>query len=196
MHGSNEKIATAAEAFDTIVASSKPKLIQVDLKVPGVARQLLDQIYNRNLQDVVVISSFHKSLLKEIRGLDGSVKTGLIKIMPQSGPIEYLASETEENMLKLKVKDWLYHAYLYSMLLVNRISGSAGADLITDAKDVGADYAMFYWRAGTKSFVRRAHENGLGAIAGMVNNKRGIRRLERIGVDAVVTDLSELLRHN
>ena len=77
----------------------------------------------------------------------------------------------------------------------NRVSGSAGADLITDAKEINADYAMFYWRAGTRSFVRRAHENGLKVVAGMVNSERGIRRLERIGVDAVVTDLSGLLRH-
>lgn len=194
IRGSEECIATSQEAFDAMIEKGMPKAVQVDLKVSGAGPQLLEQIYSRGMQDIVIISSFHKSLLREIRELDSGIKTGLIKILPANGPIEYLAPETDDNSIKRKIAEKAYRAYLYVMLIANRITGSAHSDLISDAKEVNADYAMFYWRAATSRFVKRAHRNDLEVMAGIVNSEKGIRRLERIGVDAITTDLSELLR--
>jgi glycerophosphoryl diester phosphodiesterase len=189
------QFATYSEALDAVSGSNKLKMIQIDLKVPGVSHGLAAQINGRRLRDIAVVSSFRKDLLREMKGTDSGIMTGLIKIMPFSGPIEYLASETEKSRLKLKIKDKLYHIYLYPILLINRLLGSAGSDLLKDANEIGTDYIMFYWRAGTKRFVRRAHEEGFSVVAGMVDTERGMRRMERIGVDVAVTNRYDLLRH-
>ena len=194
INGTNEKIATVEEALDAITKMGKPSIIQVDLKVQGTGTMLLNQLYRRDLQDISVISSFHRNAIREIKEMDAEIKTGLIKILPTNGPIEYLAKETDQSRIKLKVNNVLYRAYLYGMLLANRVSGSAFSDLINDAKEVGADYAMFWWGAATKSFVRKAHENGLKVFVGEVNTEKRARRMEKIGVDVLVTDLCDLLR--
>ncbi len=194
LNGSNEVIPSSYEVFSAIAREGKPKVMQIDLKVPGTGRQLLNQIYRFGFEDIVIISSFHKSILEEIRGLDSKIKTGLIKYLPANGPIEYLAPESEENRAVRKAKETLHRAYLYMMLPLNIISGSAFSDLIKDAKEINADYIMFWWGATTKSLVKKAHKKGLGVVVGEVNTEKRIRRMERKQVDGIVTDCAELLR--
>ncbi len=192
--GSGDEIPTSEEALDALTAngSRKPRFLQIDLKVPGVTQKLIAQLYERDLQNVTCISSFHKDLLKESKREDCSIKTGLIKILPFD-PIGYIGHETKANKLMRKAKDILYRIYLYPMLIVNIATGSMFAGQIKDAKSLGSDYVLIYWKAATKRFVSRAHKNGLGVIVGMPIKKKSVDRMRRYGVDVVVADNPELI---
>lgn len=192
----NELIPTAEEALGKIADYGKPAFVQIDLKVPGVAGELIGLVREKGLGDVAVISAFHRHLLEEVREHDSGIGIGLIKKLPFNGPIRaYTAPEDGEARWKVKMKEGLHFAYMLALLPVNRFMRPRSFDLIEDAKKLGANYVMCWWGAASRHLVREAHRKGMGVVVGIVNRGRSIKRLERIGVDVMVTDRADLLRH-
>lgn len=70
------RIASLEEAFSFI--DGKAEKILVELKEAGYEQNVLDLTREKNLQDRVIIVSFHEKALARIRELDERIETGII----------------------------------------------------------------------------------------------------------------------
>ena len=61
-------------------------------------------------------------------------------------------------------------------------------DVVTDARDAGADAVNMRWPWWTKQWVRRVHEAGLLAFAYDVQWRWAMRRCARLGIDGIFSD--------
>lgn len=61
------------------------------------------------------------------------------------------------------------------------------------AKKIKADYLHPHYFAVTKSYVRKLHKNGIGVNPWTVNKPDDIRRMLKMGVDGIITDLPALV---
>ncbi|MDE1768892.1 MAG: glycerophosphodiester phosphodiesterase [Candidatus Micrarchaeota archaeon] len=75
-------IDTLDEVIDAILVVGKPKLIDIEIKVNWVETQVLSKTHDKNIEDVAIITSFRKEVLKNVRSIDSKIKTGLIKEVP------------------------------------------------------------------------------------------------------------------
>ena len=191
-HGAKQ-IAELGKVLDSI-KESMPKIILFDVKEEAVVEPLIALIKQSGLEGPSVIISFHKDIVRRSKLVDSNIKTGLMKVLPMNGGIDYIAPERSNNKAVTALKNWLDRAYKIALLSPNRIFPWLKSDLLNDTSALGADYAMFWWGATTKSFVKRAHMSGFGVIVGVVNSSKAAGKLERKGVDGIVTDNAELLR--
>ncbi|MEM2028269.1 MAG: glycerophosphodiester phosphodiesterase family protein [Candidatus Bathyarchaeia archaeon] len=72
-----EKIPTLEEALDFL---DRKVRILIELKEIGTEDKVLEIVRKRDLEDNVIIISFHEEALRRIRELSDSVKTGLIYV--------------------------------------------------------------------------------------------------------------------
>jgi len=70
------RIASLEEALSLI--DGKTEKILVELKETGYEQNVLDLIREKNLEDRVIIVSFHEKALARIRDLDDRIETGII----------------------------------------------------------------------------------------------------------------------
>lgn len=72
-----EKIPTLEEALDFL--NRKVKIL-IEVKEVGIEEKVLDIVRRRGLEDNVIIISFHEEVLKRVRELSETIKTGLIYV--------------------------------------------------------------------------------------------------------------------
>jgi glycerophosphoryl diester phosphodiesterase len=75
------RLATLEEAFSFI--DGKVEKILVELKETGYEKNVLDLIWEKNLEDRVIIVSFHEETLARIRDLNKQIETGIIYTKPK-----------------------------------------------------------------------------------------------------------------
>ena len=61
------------------------------------------------------------------------------------------------------------------------------------AKKIKADYLHPHYFAVTKTYVRKLHKNGIGVNPWTVNKPNDIKKMLRMGVDGIITDLPALV---
>lgn len=175
------------------IKEDMPKIILFDVKEEAAVEPLIFLIKQNGLEGQSVIISFHKDIIRRSKSVERNIKTGLMKVLPMNGGVNYIAPERGGNRIITGVKNRLDRAYKVALLAPNRIVPWLRSDLLKDAKELGADYAMFWWGATTKSFVKKVHRNGLGVIVGVANSSKAAEKLEKKGVDGIVTDNAQLL---
>lgn len=187
------KISELGKVLDSL-KGDRPKIILFDVKEEAAVEPLIALIKQSGLEGPSVIISFHKGIIRKSKLVDSNIRTGLMKVLPMNGGVNYIAPERNGNKIVTALKNGLDRAYKIALLAPNRIIPWLRSDLLEDTRELGADYAMFWWGATTKSFVRKVHRSGFEVIVGVANSSKAMERLERKGVDGVVTDNAELLR--
>lgn len=95
--GKGEKIPTLEEALEFL---DKKVKILIELKEIGLEDKVLEIVKNKNLEDNVIIISFHEEALKRTRELNERVETGLIYVRHRN-PIKAALSLKAQYLLPL-----------------------------------------------------------------------------------------------
>jgi len=85
--GKGELIPTLQEVLELV--SGRSLLLNIEVKVPGIERQVLELIHRYGAEQQILISSFLHPVLAEIHRLDRDIAIGLLYSHPELGdPIE------------------------------------------------------------------------------------------------------------
>ena len=91
--GEGERIPTLWEVFETVDLRAG---VNIELKGPGTARPVAEFIstlreYGWN-DDLILVSSFNRSELEEIRGMDPEIRLGVLNAGPPTDAVDFAAS--------------------------------------------------------------------------------------------------------
>ncbi|HEV8289339.1 MAG TPA: glycerophosphodiester phosphodiesterase family protein [Candidatus Norongarragalinales archaeon] len=98
--GKGEKIPTLEEVLKLVV--SKKKLVLIELKADGSPAPVVDVICKLKARERVIVPSFHKHLVREMKKIEPEIETGLIV----ATPIDYVATLNDlkaENAMLLSI---------------------------------------------------------------------------------------------
>jgi len=95
--GKGERIPTLREVLELV--AGRPLILNIEVKVPGIGRQVLDLVHGYEAEHQVIISSFLYPVLTEIRQLDQEITTGLLYMHQELGDPVKIAKELEANAL-------------------------------------------------------------------------------------------------
>ncbi|WP_336365035.1 glycerophosphodiester phosphodiesterase [Halalkalicoccus salilacus] len=162
--GSDESIPRLKEVFDAVPADVE---LVLNLKEPGLADDLLT--LSAKYEHDVLISSFHPSILEEIRDLDPTV------------PTAYLVQESLMNRVLRPalpgLPSWFYVP-------------EDVTDLIEKAVDMGCEAIHPRYELCLQTdLVSQAHTIDLRVEPWTITTKREFEVLKKIGVDAVISDI-------
>lgn len=161
---SGESIPRLKEVFDVVPANVK---LVLNLKEPGLADDLLT-LYAKYEHDLLV-SSFHSSILEEIRDLDPTV------------PTAYLVQESLMNRVLRPVLPGL-PSWFYAPEDIT--------DRIEKALDMGCEAIHPRYELCLQTdLVSQAHATDLRVEPWTITTKQEFEALQKIGVDAVISDI-------
>ena len=126
-----------------------------------------------NMQDRVILQSFDWRTLRLMKELDPAVRTSA------------LWSEGS------RARDKTTGAYVY---LGGVNLDDYGGDPMQAAHAIGANIFSPHYQKLTKEQVDAAHQLGMQVVPWTVNDRQGMARLYRMGVDGIISDKPELLR--
>lgn len=92
-----EHVPSLEEVLDSI---GKRVKILVEIKEPGIEKQVLELIRKKGLLDNVIIISFHEEVLRKIRELNADVATGLVYVRHKN-PIQSALDLKAQYLLSL-----------------------------------------------------------------------------------------------
>ena len=144
--------------------------LAVELKEAGYERLAMEQLASRVPRENLEVISFNRDSIEAVEDWDPTVRTGL---------------------LEPRLPAWLRSSPVYgiSRWVMNALDWHPS---LSAAAKVGADYVSVEHRMATASFIDAAHERGLPVNAWTVNDPARMRELIRDGVDAIVTDRTDL----
>ncbi|MGB9682531.1 MAG: glycerophosphodiester phosphodiesterase [bacterium] len=130
----NERIPTLEEALDILRSF---KIVNIEIKndpIPceGIEEIFLEFIFNTEIRNRVIVSSFDHSLLLRLKRLDDSINTGVL----------YSCKPENPNLLAIDVKANSLHPFWPSI----------GEDTVRDAHNVGLK--IFPWTVDEESYMR------------------------------------------
>ncbi len=143
--------------------------LDVDLKLPGYEREVVDGIRRRGLADRVLISSQYLESLERIGELAPDIRRGWsvpkVKRDYTKGPLAPVA-------------------WLWAQSVKRRLPGQASR-LISGG---GAETLMAHWILISPRLVDAVHEAGGQIYVWTVDDAAKIARFEALGVDGVITN--------
>jgi glycerophosphoryl diester phosphodiesterase len=144
--------------------------LDVDLKLPGYERRVIDLLRSHDLLDRALVTSQYVESLRAIRALDGAVRLGW-------------------SVPKLKrdpTKNALLAVPAYGVLLAYRraLPGRAARAI----REGMCEALMAHWRLITPRLVTAMRAAGGELYAWTVDDAARIRALEEMGVDGVITN--------
>ncbi|MCW2921387.1 MAG: Glycerophosphoryl diester phosphodiesterase [Thermoleophilia bacterium] len=141
-----------------------------ELKEGGYERQVVTELAAHMPLSQVELISFDRTAIKEVESIDPSIVTGLL-----------------EPHLPVWLRDSaLYPAALWVMDKLNWHPS------LSAAAKVGADYVSVEHRMASEKFIAEAHERGFAVHAWTVDDPVRMAELSNDGVDALVTNRSDL----
>jgi len=153
----------ASEAFGGVE-------LDVDLKLPGYERQVVEALRAHGLVERALVSSQYMRSLVAIRALEPELRLGW----------------SVPRVRRDYTKSWLYVLPALSALAVMRRRLPALAAGHLGAGRVNA--VMAHYRLTTAELLRAVHDAGGELYVWTVDDAAEIRRLEAMGVDAVITN--------
>jgi len=162
---------TLDEGLDHLTAPGYDGIdLDVDLKLPGYERQVIDALRARNLQDRALVSSTYPDSLKLVGRLEPAIRRGLSVPRAQR---DY----TRNPLLVLP-------AYAVITWMRSVLPGRAER-----AIRAGECEALMAFRLlVSPRLVQAVHRAGGQIYVWTVDDASEIRRLEKLGVDAVITN--------
>ena len=162
---------TLKEGLDHFAAETYDRVeLDVDLKIPGYEREVVEGLRERGLLERSLISSTYPESLTLVRDLDPHVRRGLS--VPRAR-----RDYTEHTLLK-------YVAY--GVVLWWRAGLPAKAERALKRSECEA--LMVHHLPVTRQLVERVHRAGGQLYIWTVDDADQIAKLEALGVDAVITN--------
>jgi glycerophosphoryl diester phosphodiesterase len=143
--------------------------LDVDLKLPGYEREVVEGILERGLADRVLISSQYMETIELIGRLAPQLRRG------------WSVPRVRRDYTKTLLKPL---AYAYAAIVRRRLPGQA-AKLIASG---GAEALMAHQILVSKHLVQAVHDAGGQLYVWTVDDPEKIAWLEAIGVDGVITN--------
>jgi glycerophosphoryl diester phosphodiesterase len=170
-HLAKGPVPTLEEGLDHLCGETFGDVhLDVDLKLPGYELRVIEALRERGLLDRVLISSHHLESLAVVRAAEPSVKLGW------SVP-NVKRDYTRSPLLALPA--------LVLLQLVRLILPRRAARAIADGR---VDALMAHWRLVDRRLVRAVQGAGGEIYVWTVDDEPAIRRLESLGVDAIISN--------
>jgi len=153
----------AGEAFGAVE-------LDVDLKLPGYEARVVDALRAHGLVERTLVSSQYMRSLVQVRALEPGLRLG------------WSVPRAHRDYTKSLV--WVLPALSALAFMRRRLPGLA-------AGHIGAgrvDAVMAHQRLATPALVRAVHDAGGQLYVWTIDDAAEIRRLEAMGVDAVITN--------
>jgi glycerophosphoryl diester phosphodiesterase len=170
-HLATDPVITLEEGLDHLCGETFRAVdLDVDLKLPGYELRVLDALRERELLDRCVISSHYLESLDAIRAAAPEVKLGW--------SVPNVKRDYAKNPLLALPARLL-------LRVVRRMLAGRAARVIRDGR---ADMLMSHWRLVDRRLVDAVHDAGGEIYVWTVDDERAIRRLEALGVDAIISN--------
>jgi glycerophosphoryl diester phosphodiesterase len=164
-------VITFEEGLDHLAGATFADVhYDVDLKMQGYELRVVEALRERDLIERALISSHHLESLDRIRAAEPELKLGW------SVP-NVKRDYTESRLLIVPVLLLLQFAKLVLPVRAARAIRSGRCDAL-----------MAHWRFVTRRLVRAVHGAGGELYVWTVDEEPAIRRLEALGVDAVISN--------
>jgi glycerophosphoryl diester phosphodiesterase len=161
---------TIDEGFDHLAGADYAALeLDIDMKLPGFERDVVEAIARRDLAARTLVSSHHLESLDEVARLAPHIRRGL------SVP------RVRRNYLRSPLA---VPAYAVGRVMRARLPARIAA--LMDAGRIHA--VMAHWMLVSRRLVDVAHERGGEVYVWTVDDARHIQRLHALGVHAVITN--------
>jgi glycerophosphoryl diester phosphodiesterase len=144
--------------------------LDVDLKLPGYESRVVDALRAHGLVGRTLVSSQYMRSLVRIRALEPALRLG------------WSVPRARRDLTKSKL--WIVPALTVLAYMKRILPGRASGHL----HEGRADALMAHWRLVTPKLVRAVHDSGGELYVWTVDDAEQIRRLEAMGVDAVITN--------
>jgi glycerophosphoryl diester phosphodiesterase len=144
--------------------------LDVDLKLPGYEERVVEALRARGLVERALVSSQYMRSLVQIRALEPRLRLG------------WSVPRAHRDYTKSRL--WLLPAISALAFMRRRLPGLAGGHLGAGRVDA----VMAHHRLATPALVRAVHAAGGELYVWTVDDAEQIRRLEAMGVDAVITN--------
>ena len=162
---------TLAEGLDHFAGAAYADVeLDVDLKLPGYEREVIEGLRERGLIERALISSTYRDSLALVRQLDPGVRRG------------WSVPRVRRDYTKSLV--WAAPAYG----LVRWWRAGLPAKAARAIRGGACEAVMAHRLLVSRLLVRRVHEAGGQLYVWTVDDPREIARLEELGVDAVITN--------
>jgi glycerophosphoryl diester phosphodiesterase len=170
-HLAKGPVPTLEEGLDHLLGETFGEVaLDVDLKLPGYERRVLDALRERNLLDRSLISSHHLESLAAVREEEPSVKLGW------SVP-NVRRDYTRSPLLALPALGLLQAAKLVLPRRAAAVIASGRADAL-----------MAHWRLVNRRLVDAVQRSGGEIYVWTVDDADTIRRLEGYRVDGIISN--------
>ena len=143
--------------------------LDVDLKWTGYEREVIDGLRSRGLEDRALVSSMYVESLDRVGEMAPGMRRGW------SVPL------TRRDYMQ---KRWILFALVMSRWLRWRLPRQA-REMLRAGR---CEAVMSHWLVVSPALVRAVREEGGEIYVWTVDDPRRIRRLERLGVDGVITN--------
>jgi glycerophosphoryl diester phosphodiesterase len=143
--------------------------LDLDMKLPGYEREVVEAVAARGLAERTLISSHHLSSLDEVTRLEPNIRRGL------SVP------RVRRNYLRSPLA---LPAYAVARVVRARLPRKIAALL----REGRIDAVMSHWILVSRGLVDAAHEHGGEVYVWTVDDAKRIERLHALGVHAVITN--------
>jgi glycerophosphoryl diester phosphodiesterase len=144
--------------------------LDVDLKLPGYERRVVETLRERDLLDRTIVSSQYMRSLVKIRALEPQLRLG------------WSVPRARRDYTKSVL--WLLPALSALAFMRRRLPGLAAGHV----GEGRVDAVMAHHRLATPRLVRAVHDAGGELYVWTVDDAEQIRQLEAMGVDAVITN--------
>jgi len=150
--------------------ASTPALLQIDLKTPGVERELVAALRRHALLERSVVSSFHAEALRALAALEPAL------------PRLFTYPEDRLGVGRSRLLRPAVNASLFALrrLLPRRVPA-----LLENAQAAGL--TLHYLLVDAR-VVETCHARGAAVWTWTPNEREEIARLDRLGTDAIITD--------
>ena len=153
----------ASEAFGDVE-------LDVDLKLPGYEQRVVKVLQDQGLVDRTIVSTQYMRSLVTVRALEPGLRLG------------WSVPRAKRDLTTSRL--WLPLALTVLAVWRRRLPGVATGHL----RERRIDAVMAHWRLVTPRLVKAIHDAGGELFVWTVDDAEKIRKLEAMGVDAVITN--------
>jgi glycerophosphoryl diester phosphodiesterase len=144
--------------------------LDIDMKIPGYEREVVEGLVERGLADRALISSFYLRSLDKVAALDPSIRRGLSVPRVRRDYTKTLLALPAYGLARVVARTYLPRR-IRALMREGRIQA-----------------VMSHWILVSRALVDAAHGEGGEVYVWTVDDARKIERLRALGVHAVITN--------
>lgn len=165
-----------ATILDYIKIMPGKQNLYFDLKINGYEFDFLSLLRNHNVIERCIVTSSYAQSLRLLKVLEPELTVGLSFPRANIGMLGRIMLAPVLTPILILIR------HIYPFIL---------SFLCSYAK---ADFVAVYFRLLSKRLVDKAHRNGVLVFAFSVNRNRNIRKMEKWGVDGIISDYPDRVK--